>query len=271
MPHLATRIAETVAAQLRERILRDPLPDGMLPKQEQLMEEFGVSAPSIREALRILETEGLITIRRGRFGGAYAHRPDSASTSYALGLALQGQQTTLEDLAQAIRTFEPLSSASCATRADRLSTVVPLLAANLEACEEALDGPDFTRLAREFHDLIVEYTQNSAVRLLVKSIVSLWSTQEETWAYNVAASGSYPDIAEQRAALNSHKKIAAQIAVGDSGAAEMQSRKHLEAAQERTILRAFRDRVVDAASPVAAQNFRRFRTSTRSNLAESGQ
>ena len=52
---LNTRIAETVATDLRERILGGRLADNLLPKQEELIAEFGVSAPSIREALRILE------------------------------------------------------------------------------------------------------------------------------------------------------------------------------------------------------------------------
>src|SRR4029079_12199745 len=53
------RLAELVAAALRSRILSGRLPDGsMLPKQEELIEEFKVSKPSMREALRILETEG---------------------------------------------------------------------------------------------------------------------------------------------------------------------------------------------------------------------
>ncbi|WP_422331067.1 FadR/GntR family transcriptional regulator, partial [Rhodococcus sp. (in: high G+C Gram-positive bacteria)] len=62
------RIAETVAAEIRDHILADD--DYRLPTQEQLVRDFGVSYPSIREALRILETEGLVTVRRGNVGGA---------------------------------------------------------------------------------------------------------------------------------------------------------------------------------------------------------
>ena len=61
------RIAETVAATLRARILSDRAGD-RLPTQDQLVREFGVSYPSVREALRILETEGLVTVRRGSVG-----------------------------------------------------------------------------------------------------------------------------------------------------------------------------------------------------------
>jgi DNA-binding FadR family transcriptional regulator len=70
------RVAESVAAELRARILGQGGEDYQLPTQDQLMAEFGVSHPSIREAIRILETEGLVTVRRGKVGGAQVHRPD---------------------------------------------------------------------------------------------------------------------------------------------------------------------------------------------------
>src|SRR6516165_9810097 len=83
------RVAETVAAELRSRILSGDR-DYRLPTQNQLVKEFGVSYPSVREALRILKTEGLVTVRRGSVGGAEVHRPDESAAAYHLGLALQG-------------------------------------------------------------------------------------------------------------------------------------------------------------------------------------
>src|SRR6185503_2235845 len=59
-------VAELVADAIRTQIVAGTLPDGsMLPKQDQLISEFQVSRPSFREALRILESEGLISVRRG--------------------------------------------------------------------------------------------------------------------------------------------------------------------------------------------------------------
>ena len=63
-------MAEMVADVIRARIVAGTLPDGsMLPKQDQLISEFQVSRPLFREALRILESEGLISVRRGNIGG----------------------------------------------------------------------------------------------------------------------------------------------------------------------------------------------------------
>ena len=104
------RIAETVASELRARILAGD-GDYRLPTQDQLVSEFGVSYPSVREAIRILETEGLVTVRRGKVGGAEVHRPGESSAAYHLGLALQARRVTLGDLASGLQMLEPQSSA----------------------------------------------------------------------------------------------------------------------------------------------------------------
>ena len=65
----APRIAEIVADELRRQIIDGELADGdLLPRQEVLVEQFNVSLVSLREALRILETEGLVSVRRGNRG-----------------------------------------------------------------------------------------------------------------------------------------------------------------------------------------------------------
>jgi GntR family transcriptional repressor for pyruvate dehydrogenase complex len=93
------RLAEMVADVLRRRILAGQLADGsMLPKQEELIDEFGVSKPSMREALRILETEGLITVQRGNVGGAIVHAPQASNAAYMLGLVLQSRSVSLYDV-----------------------------------------------------------------------------------------------------------------------------------------------------------------------------
>ena len=62
------RMAELVADSLRRQIF-DGIHDAGLPKEEELRERFGVAKSSMREALMILGTEGLITVRRGNVGG----------------------------------------------------------------------------------------------------------------------------------------------------------------------------------------------------------
>src|ERR1700745_2107472 len=114
------RLAELIAGVLRDRILSGELRDGdMLPKQEQLLEEFRVSKPSIREALRILETEKLITVKRGNVGGAVVHHPRSQKSAYMLPLVLESRGVTIGDVATAREKLEPVCASLCARRPDR--------------------------------------------------------------------------------------------------------------------------------------------------------
>ena len=229
------RIAETVASELRDRILAGA---DRLPTQDQLVTEFGVSYPSVREALRILETEGLVTVRRGSVGGAEVHRPDESSAAYHLGLALQGSAVSLGDLAAGLQLLEPLCVAEVARRADRLKTVVPVLTRNVDASAQAV--------AREFHDLVVEYTPNATVRYVVGSLVALWSAQEEKWADYVVTRGEYPSPAQARGAVRTHRRLVDVIAAGNASEAERVARKHL-AATQAVLLERFTDDVVRAA------------------------
>lgn len=250
------RLAESIAAQLRERILNGSLPSGTLPKQEELMDMFRVSGPSLREALRILEVEGLITVRRGKIGGAEIHRPDGASAAHAIGLTLQGEGTRLHELAETLLAFEPTCASACALREDRLEVIHVALEANLDQTAEAVgNGPAFTRLAREFHDLVVERTPNSALRMLVRSLVAIWSAQEESWAVKASEVGQYPSNEAQTEVLETHRKIAANIYRGNASAAEKLARKHLSVSQD-LVLAQYGDRIIDAASPLAIEGFR---------------
>ncbi len=252
----STRLAESIAGDLRQRILSSDLTEGPLPKQEELIAQYQVSGPSLREALRILESEGFITIRRGRLGGGYVHKPDWRSAAYAVGLTLQGQGVTMHDLADCLLTLEPMCVAACAARPDRATTVVPALHDNLERAEGSLGrGAEFTRVARTFHELFVDFVPNDTTRLSVRSLVAVWSVQEETWAAVMQESGGYPSRAEQARALKAHRRMADLVAVGDRAGTTRQVRAHLRATQ-RLVLQRHGDRVVDASSTAAVRAFR---------------
>lgn len=240
------RVAETVAAELRSRILSGDR-GYRLPTQDQLVKEFGVSYPSVREAIRILETEGLVTVRRGSVGGAEVHRPDESSAAYHLGLALQGGRVTLRDLADGLQLLEPLCAAECARRTDRAAAVVPALHANVAASARLTeDGVAFTRVAREFHDLVVAFSPNATVRHIVSSLVALWSAQEQTWAEALTLRGEYPSPAEADSVVRVHQRITEEIAAGNDEQASRRARVHLAATQE-LLLQRFDDGVVSAA------------------------
>jgi DNA-binding FadR family transcriptional regulator len=223
------RVGEMIAGVLRNRIVNGELEDGrVLPKQEDLLNEFGVSLPSLREAMRILETEGLISVRRGNVGGAVVHRPSSEAAAYILGLVLQSQRVVPSDLAAALRVLEPACAAMCASSTSRRRVAARLrnLISESESCLD--DGPEFTRKSREFHDELARLCGNTTLRELLGTLETLWSHFEARWADDTARQGIYPDVKLRRRDVSDHEAIAHAIANGDELVAERASRRHLE-------------------------------------------
>jgi GntR family transcriptional regulator, transcriptional repressor for pyruvate dehydrogenase complex len=227
------RLADMVASVLRDRIVNGELGNGdLLPKQDELLEEFRISRPSLREALRILESEGLLTVRRGNVGGSVVEAPNAESSAYMFGLVLQSRRGSVSDLADAIRHIEPITASLCAERADRVKTVAPQLQANIDECERVLgDGPRFTVLSRQFHEELVAACGNQTLILMVGALESLWSEQERQWAQRAQSQGQYPIEKYQRDVIAAHKALLAAIIAGQSEKAARIARKHLQESQ----------------------------------------
>jgi DNA-binding FadR family transcriptional regulator len=241
------RLAEVIAGVLRERIVGGDLGDGdELPTQDELIAQYRISRPTLREALRILEGEGLLTVRRGSVGGSVVRMPTAEESAYAFGLLLQSRRATVNDLAAAIKHIEPVTAALCAARQDRARDVVPVLRANLAETEAAIaDGPRFTALARQFHELLVSRCGNETLIVTVGALESLWTEQERQWASRAASEGVYPEERYRCDVLVAHVALVDAIAGGDAEAAGRVDASHLQRSQRYT-LKGSHDQVVRA-------------------------
>src|SRR6266705_1959172 len=104
----APKTGELIATHLRRQIVRGELrPGETLPAESQLMEQFSVSRPTLREAFRILEAETLISVRRGSRGGARVVAPDTSVAARYVGLLLQIKGATINDVYEARMISEP--------------------------------------------------------------------------------------------------------------------------------------------------------------------
>lgn len=230
-PRLNTpSVAEAVASQLRLRILDGDLVDGSeLPPEAVLLEEFPVSRPSLREAFRILETEGLLKVRRGKRGGTIINHPTADTAAYHVGLLLHSRKTSLEDLATARNLVEPLSAEQAARRRDHKKIGRNLAALISEAEELIEDEVEFTRHATEFHHELAMAAGNQTLQIMVGVLESIWNTQEQTWAASAADEGQYPAIDLRREVLRAHLRISEAIEAGDAAEAVRLTRGHLKA------------------------------------------
>jgi GntR family transcriptional repressor for pyruvate dehydrogenase complex len=223
-------IAELVADDIRARIVEGTLPDGsMLPKQDQLISEFRVSRGSFREALRILENEGLISVRRGNVGGAQVHAPTPESAARTLGLVLQARDVALDDLAAALAVLEPACAAHCAQRPDRNGTLVPHLHELNIRCR-ALEPHDIAEAQRNleaFHQAIIDGCGNATLVIVIGALESLWSLHKKAWADSAEGTGSTPEPELRASVVAAHEEITDAIEAGDPGRAHQLVAAHL--------------------------------------------
>ncbi|MEZ0355353.1 FadR/GntR family transcriptional regulator [Mycobacterium sp. SA01] len=226
------RLAEQVADQLRRRILLGELADGsILPKEDELLREFPVSKPSLREAMRILEAEGLLRVRRGKLGGAVVRRPNAANVAYTIGLVLGSQDVSLSDVGGALRQMEPACAALCAERPDRGHMVVPALRElHAEAVEAADDFQSAISASRRFHEALVALCGNQTMIMLAGALETLWSAHEQGWSTRVSDEGIVP-VDERLAVLEEHRQVIDAIEAGDARRAHDLAAAHLITAQ----------------------------------------
>jgi DNA-binding FadR family transcriptional regulator len=227
------KLAELVANVLRQRILNGELADGqLLPNQDSFVAEFGVSRPSMREALRILEAEGLITVRRGNVGGAVVHRPQAQHVAYTLALVLESLQTPLDDVGEALRELEGTCAGLCARRPDRATEVVPVLREANQRAEDSLDNWfEYIRATSDFHTGLVERSGSQTLRLLVGSLESLWLTHVRSWAESSTEVGAVPDRAYRAKGLAAHVRLTDLIERGEVAAVTAMAQAHFDPEQ----------------------------------------
>lgn len=93
------KTGELIAQVLRRKIAEHELrPGEVLPPENVLIEQFGVARSGVREALRILESEGLVVVRRGTNGGARVLAPSVDAVARQAGMILEYEKTPLSDI-----------------------------------------------------------------------------------------------------------------------------------------------------------------------------
>lgn len=227
------RAGEVVAATLRRMILNGELRDGdRLPRQEDLLQTFNVSHPSLREGLRMLEAEGLIMIQRGKVGGASVRVPKASGVAYSFGMVLQAERVPLRDLAEALDSLEPICFGLAASSANRKDVLIPLLN---ESCEKLADlvkdEVQFTIAAREFHQIVVDNCGNDTIRLAVGALTKLWSYHEEGAIDTRHNAGQALPASKRRQVVKTHQLLTQRIASGAVDKAQQLAALHVRTAQ----------------------------------------
>lgn len=224
------KMAELIADSLRRRIIRGELKEGdTLPPESALMEHFGTSRPTLREAFRILESESLISIRRGARGGARVHVPSSDVAARYVRLVLEYRGTTLGDVHDALLVLEPACVAVLAQK--RTKAQLAELREVLRAAEAMSDDLDLLiRAQTEFHSRIIQMVGNNTLALMSSILRDI--IDRANWATFGRHTETLTNIKATQLGLKAHSRLLDHLEAKDAIAAEAIWRKHLEAAGE---------------------------------------
>jgi DNA-binding FadR family transcriptional regulator len=227
------KTAELVAAHLRRQIVRNELHEGdALPPEAVLMAQFGVSRPTLREAFRVLEAEGLITVRRGAHGGARVHTPDVDVAARYAGLVLEHRGATLADVYEAAALIEPTCAASVAEHHtdEDIARLRACLADGEAALKSGADDVEVAATHDAFHTLLVELTGNQTLIVMDRMMRAIVETANTTMAVQASPSGAARRAA--RKGQKAHEAVVNAIEAGDAAEAEHCMLVHLQAADE---------------------------------------
>jgi GntR family transcriptional repressor for pyruvate dehydrogenase complex len=143
------------------------VPGDRLPSERQLAEMFGVSRPTVREALRGLSVLGVVEIRHG--GGVFVSRLSAADLLQPLTFFLSLEDVTVEKLYHARRVIEGEIAALAASHASNED--VAILEALIEEQKRALaNAPRYRDVDTEFHRKLAELADNPFLARAAQSL-----------------------------------------------------------------------------------------------------
>jgi GntR family transcriptional repressor for pyruvate dehydrogenase complex len=220
------KAAVIVADELRRQIVSGRLrPGDKLQPENVLQTEFKVSRPTLREALRILESESLITISRGKYGGARVTSVDIRTLASQVGMYLQIQGTTLEEIWFARIIIEPPAAALLAANPHEQAFVE--LEANIAAAREASQSDllRYADLSAGFSLLLMRLSANKPLHLLGSLIYDIIRRQHENVTLRTLSKASVHKLRLE--SIESREKAVALMRHGEAARVETFWREHL--------------------------------------------
>ncbi|MGC5051728.1 FadR/GntR family transcriptional regulator [Micromonospora sp. DT48] len=217
----AAKMSELVARQILADIVEQGLSAGAaLPTEAQMVQGYGVSRGTLREALRILETSGLVRVRPGRGGGPVVGSVDPHTFGRTMALFMQMGRTRFGELVEARVIMEPLMARLAAERRDagRLRELAESMREHRSL--EERDEASYLAVMQRFHGVLAGLSGNGVLDLFGRAL-------KEIYTERVVAAERRPERWEE--VRREHEAVAAAIVAGDGAEAERLMREHMVA------------------------------------------
>ena len=222
-PIKSTKLSEEIEEQIRAAILSEELKAGdKLPPEHELSKMFNASRTTVRQAKRVLETEGYIYTKQGVTGGTYIREMNVSPVVASITNMLKFKSITLHDITEARLVIEPESARLAALRATDEDI------ADLEKCLEDLqqvvqEKRRSTTTNLEFHKTIAKTAKSPVLFFINQALMKLLLDD---------LSKRPLDLEKNFFLLEQHKAIFEAIKARDPDAARNQLREHILTVQK---------------------------------------
>lgn len=214
--------SDVLADRLRQEILSDAYQPGVaLPTERELVSATGLSRGSVREALRILEAQGLVHTRAGRYGGTTVSQPTTNHLASHINLYAKGRSIPLRALVEVRLALEPMVAALAAERrtAEDLATL-KAISERIEAAAKE-DVAAFLEENVNWHDAIAAASHNDLLHAFATSVSGLM--------FEASQIKEFAAVEVRERVIVAHAKILAAIEAGDPALARRRVERDVQA------------------------------------------
>jgi GntR family transcriptional repressor for pyruvate dehydrogenase complex len=190
----------------------------MLPREAQMLEQFQVGRGSLREALRLLEVQGLIAIKPGLSGGPVVGRANARDLGRTLSLFFRIASVTYGDVAEALLVLCPTVARLAASNPKRAETKKILDSCLRAGDVKAKKSSEMIFNLAQFHSAINQVAENPAIAMLTEALESIFRE-------HVAAKSDATELIPH--CKRDHQKIAKAIHEGNEKRAAELSETHI--------------------------------------------
>lgn len=217
------KAAVLVAQQVVDEIVHNGLePGDMLPREKEMIAQYDVGRATLREALRLLELEGALSIRPGPHGGPMVARPTARHLASTFALVLQLTDGKFRSIVDCRILIEPVAAAAAARHAtaEEIALMRESVARLEDDIAESGARVDGVAETMNFHDLVAWSSGNTLLALVLSAVNHLYQRS--------ALLIQSPPVRTKRVAHH-HGEIVDAIEARDPEAAAKSMTKHLQA------------------------------------------
>lgn len=211
MMRRSLKISDEVVGYVRYKIFSDQWNEGFkLPKEQLMLDSFGIGKVTLRESIRLLEHDGLLVTKRGAKGGVFVRRPSPVELSESISIMLAINKVTVREALELRLLIEPRAAAMAAANGD--DHLISQLQKEANRAE--------LKHIHSVHFPIARMSGNRALYILLSAFEKAMS---EGMREGVLTGD------EVEASHLAHVKVANRIATRDVSGAERAMKVHLEA------------------------------------------